>query len=137
MKSAVVSGDPKRGVKVTVTGTFPDGLHDLRVVGQALRPRAHALAEHLARGIARQTGLLVTVPRDLICQVLLVLLAMPRTKLGRPRMSSTGDALKLTQAERASVRQAARIIASTTGEPPEAIRSRLRGLKRRLPKRGG
>jgi hypothetical protein len=69
----------------------------------------------------------------LIDSTVALLLTLPRPGRGRPRKPSTEAALKLAE-EITSVRKVANLIAATTGEPPDQIRSRLKGVKRRSKK---
>jgi hypothetical protein len=70
----------------------------------------------------------------LLSEVVLLLFTQPAPKRGRPRKASTSRALELSAQH--SVREAARLIAKSTGENPENIRARVLGAKRRVRKGG-
>jgi hypothetical protein len=112
-------------------------LRMLRAAGKALKPEAHHFADrllHTALKSWREGSSSISVPPNLLSEVVLLLLALPGPKRGRPRKPSTGRALELST--QYSVREAARLIAKSTGENPENIRARVLGAKRRIRKGG-
>jgi hypothetical protein len=104
---------------------------DFLALGKAVRPHAHMLAGILMLTAAKQRK---AGEFDLLNIIACLLLALPRSKRGRPRKASTSRALEL--AAQHSVRQASRLIAKSTGEDPENIRARVLGAKRRAQKGG-
>ena len=122
---------------------------ELRVIGMGLRPLAHELAaeyrrlvgeDYFDRAFVQSEDFFterfhVPVSVRLLGSTVALLLTLPRPGRGRPRKPSTEAALKLAE-EIKSVRKVANLIAATTGEPPDQIRSRLKGVKRRSKKSG-
>jgi hypothetical protein len=105
---------------------------DVLALGKAVRPHAHMLAGILRLSAAsprRKGGEPVSVSFDLLHLVACLLLALPRSRPGRPRKGTTNEALELSVQH--SVRKAARLVAKRTGENPENIRARVFGVKRR------
>jgi hypothetical protein len=123
MPIAIVRAPDGREVRLTKPSDF-------LALGKVVRPHAHMLAGLLMMIAAtkqRKAG-----EFDLLNFVACLLLALPRSKRGRPRMASTSQALDLAVAH--SVRKAAQLIAKGTGENPETVRDRLRAAKRRARK---
>ena len=117
--------------------------------GNLLRPLAHKFAVELQE-ILRAAGfdntddaldrmmthsipaaqrITAPVPIKLIAAVADLLAALPGLH-GRPRKSSTVEALRLVE-QGVSKRRAAKVVAANTGEKPDNVRSALRGGKRR------
>jgi hypothetical protein len=122
------------------TFTTPDGRNfriSRRALSAALRPHAHELAAFLllaASNPKRKPGEPVSIPFDVANFVACLLRGLPSTRRGRPRKVSTNQALELVLHH--SVREAARLIAKSTGENPENIRASVYGAKRRARKGG-
>jgi hypothetical protein len=118
----------------------PDGREtviDPLVLGKAVKPHAHMLARILllvAANPRRKAGEPVSVPFDVLNIAACLLLALQRPRRGRPRKASTNRALEL--AAQHSLREAARLVAKSTGENPDNIRARVLGAKRRARKGG-
>jgi hypothetical protein len=118
----------------------PDGREtviDPLVLGRAVKPHAHMLARILllvAANPRRKAGEPVSVPFDVLNLAVCLLLALQRPRRGRPRKASTNRALEL--AAQHSLREAARLVAKSTGENPDNIRARVLGAKRRARKGG-
>ena len=147
-----MSGDKNPGTlrKRALTGeAFTDA--DLREFGKALRPFAHELSalcrQYLAHefdDIGHVFALLVHSPEDTedfvkismhvpaftVAFAAAILSTLPGSRRGRPRKTSTVEALKLL-GEMKSNHGVAKRIAAMTGESSEQIRSRLRGIRRR------
>jgi hypothetical protein len=112
-------------------------LRMLRAAGKARKPEAHRFADRLLRTALRswrEGRDAISVPPHLLSEVVLLLLALPGPQRGRPRKASTRRALELSAQH--SVREAARLIAKSTGENPENIRARVLSAKRRVRKGG-
>jgi hypothetical protein len=130
MPAAIIRGPDGREIVLTKS-------RDLLALGKAVRPHAHMLASILRLSAAnprRKGGEPASISFDLLHLVVCLLLALPRSRPGRPRKATTNEALEL--AVQHSVRKAARLIAKRTGENPENIRARVLGAKRRARKGG-
>jgi hypothetical protein len=135
LHKAAVTGEPPGPVRLSITARWPDDVRDLRAIGRAID--AHALADFLMRAVmfAQQRGdKLIPIPVNVVGEIILVLSALPGPGRGRRRLPSTNDALDAVK-EGASKRKAAGSVSADSRER-DAIRSRLRGLKRYKPKSG-
>jgi hypothetical protein len=133
LDTAIVSTRPDGSQSVRITN-----MHDIRVLGEVLKPRAVEFAARLISAKAdpqRNDGKRVSIPLNLLDAVAWLLLALPTARRGRPPKASTLQAKRL-QAEGRSKRGSARAVSSKTGEPHENLRRRLRP-KSKPKKRGG
>jgi hypothetical protein len=105
----------------------------LRALGKVLKPNAHALAERLLHAAADPPR---PMPPSLISEVVLLLLALPGPKRGRPPEATTLRALQL-YAELQTKHGAARAMSRETGEDFETVRRRLRSKPRKPKRKGG
>jgi hypothetical protein len=151
----MTSGKKPRGLRKRAATGAPLTDAELREFGNALRPFARELSalcrQFLAdefEDIGHVFALMVHSPEDMedfvkismhvpafiVAWAAAILVTIPGTRVGRPRKPSTVEALMLLEKVKSS-HGAAKRAAVSAGEPPEHIRSRLRGIKQRAKKR--
>jgi hypothetical protein len=147
-------GKQTRGLKKRAATGAPLTDVELREFGDALRPFARELStlfrqfladefEDIGHVFALQVHspadmkdfvkISVRVPAFTVAWATAILATIPGVRRGRPRKPSTIEALMLLEKVKSS-HGAAKRVAVSAGEPPEHIRSRLRGIKQRAKK---
>jgi hypothetical protein len=151
----MTSGKKPRGLRKRAATGAPLTDAELREFGDSLRPFARelsALCRQFLAGEFEDIGhifalwvhspadmkdfvkISVRVPAFTVAWAAAILMTLPGSRRGRPLMPSTNEALMLLKKVKSS-HGAAKRAAASAGEPPEHIRSRLRGLKQRAKQR--
>jgi len=104
---------------------------DLQALGEALAVRLF-----VAGYDPSSDGKPVSIPSNLLNEVVRLLLSLPGSRRGRPPKRSTETARLLAEVF-SSKRMAARATSNLTGEPIDNLRRRLRPKKPSTPKKKG